>query len=510
MRSTANDRKRTGSVPARKGKSFASRTKNQQRQSGLLTTGVPLAIAGAIIIAGTARDALLLFRYPVAAGLDGYYYVLQLASLQRTGHLYYASHTPVAFWILQAVGTITASPVIAVKVTFLLVSASLAFAVSALSAIVADSALAAPVSAVVMSWTTLHLFLLSEFLKQGIAYVFLTLACIAFISLKTPALRIAITALFIVFSVLAHVSIWEWIAVIVCGEVLLRLLTAKRLNATLFLIASAAIMAIPCLLALLSFIQIPRLVSSNITASPIWPIASVGQAENLALLVLIPIMLAVLLSKRPVSAKQLHFYGIVSLFSMWITLNPFLQHRLGSNSVSVRMQDVAQIQLALLLPGILVLLSDRPRMRLIWSIIAVASVLALDPVVDKTPRGLTDTYLQERVQMSTALSLLRGKITAPVVAEHGDEFLATYYLGITSEHDLPHGRTWDRANWILREYPCSLDRAYVLDKTYDTRCIVLIEGEILPIQFRAMTRAEQIELIAHNPHLYFAFHRNEE
>src|SRR3712207_3880454 len=69
----------------------------------------------AALALGLARDAYLLFSFPVAVGTDGYYYVLQVRELLTGGRLYFPSDTPLVFYILALLGGLTGDPVVAVK-----------------------------------------------------------------------------------------------------------------------------------------------------------------------------------------------------------------------------------------------------------------------------------------------------------------------------------------------------------------------------------------------------------
>lgn len=53
-----------------------------------------------VLLAGASIDGALLMRHAPAAGLDGYYYVLQVESLRDSGHL-----LPLPISIISAVPT---------------------------------------------------------------------------------------------------------------------------------------------------------------------------------------------------------------------------------------------------------------------------------------------------------------------------------------------------------------------------------------------------------------------
>src|SRR5436190_1314 len=60
----------------------------------------PLVALASLLLFSAVRDASMLFRYPVAVGADGYYYVLQVNELLNHGRLYFPSNTPLIFCAL--------------------------------------------------------------------------------------------------------------------------------------------------------------------------------------------------------------------------------------------------------------------------------------------------------------------------------------------------------------------------------------------------------------------------
>jgi hypothetical protein len=61
-----------------------------------------LALVAALAV-GVAYDAAVLFKYPFAVGVDGYYYVLQINELRTQGRLYFPTRTPLILYLLTGV-----------------------------------------------------------------------------------------------------------------------------------------------------------------------------------------------------------------------------------------------------------------------------------------------------------------------------------------------------------------------------------------------------------------------
>src|ERR1041385_2276171 len=76
----------------------------------------PLLLLLLLLIAVTLRDLTLLLSYPVAAGLDGYYYVLQVDEFLKLGRFYFPSNTPFVFLFLAGIRLLTGDTVLAVKI----------------------------------------------------------------------------------------------------------------------------------------------------------------------------------------------------------------------------------------------------------------------------------------------------------------------------------------------------------------------------------------------------------
>src|ERR1043165_6464674 len=92
---------------------------------------LPWAILLKLLIVSELRDAFVLFSYPVAVGINGYFYVLQIEELAKSSHLFFPTHTSLPIYLLTALRYLTGKAVTAVKVFGLLLQAALCLGVFA-------------------------------------------------------------------------------------------------------------------------------------------------------------------------------------------------------------------------------------------------------------------------------------------------------------------------------------------------------------------------------------------
>src|SRR5690349_15033353 len=94
---------------------------------------LPWALLLLVLVLSALRDAYILFSYPVAVGVNGYFYVLQINQVANSGHLFFPTHTPLPIYLLTALRFLTGNAVAAIKVFGLLLQAALCLGVFALT-----------------------------------------------------------------------------------------------------------------------------------------------------------------------------------------------------------------------------------------------------------------------------------------------------------------------------------------------------------------------------------------
>jgi hypothetical protein len=97
-----------------------------------LPAASPIILFFVILSAGVYRDIGSLLHYPIAVGVDVYYYVLQVTELLNHGHLYFPTKTPLVLYILAAIAFLLRNPVLAIKIGSVLLHAALCVGIRSL------------------------------------------------------------------------------------------------------------------------------------------------------------------------------------------------------------------------------------------------------------------------------------------------------------------------------------------------------------------------------------------
>ena len=113
----------------------------------------------------------------------------------------------------------------------------------------------------------------------------------------------------------------------------------------------------------------------------------------------------------------------VSLWTLLIPLNPFLNHDVTQLGIVGRLDHLMYLQLAILVPAVIYLaLGTNKKVAIIYSVLTIFFVVA--SMAAPLPRGLRSSYLAERQQIFETLPLQRQQLgpDAFVVAQHGMSF----------------------------------------------------------------------------------------
>jgi hypothetical protein len=468
-------------------------------------------VLAATILVCIVLDAHSLFRFPVAPGIDGYYYMVQAKALGDSGYLYYPTRTPVVFWIIVGFQKVIPNPVVALKCLWLLIELAFVLASSILIASLTGSFWLACLTAIVLGCSDLHLFMLCEFLKQLTAYLFLVLAILTWLRAKySNYIRIGATAVLAVLALFAHLSAAAWmISMVFFGAVLRVLREGTPIQRVLAVSGLSILFAMPAILVLTSA-PVPSTFHAELTTSATWPFLGIASAERLlAYAAAVVALIFLMLRRQLVASAQYYIGGIISLFTVVITFNPFLLHAHGSLSLAGRLGDVSYVQLAFLLPIALHLLRCTGVEMLIRMIFFLLTLVFSIERSMRMPHGITDEYLQERTQIAAHLPFWNGQIPRPAIvgAPHGDDFLATYMLDV---HAFPSPNRTESTRdlyWILRSVPCRLIEARAVLAADIQECTVFLSDNSALTAFREMTAEERSRVLNHNKHYYDAFHR---
>jgi hypothetical protein len=132
----------------------------------MMSKACPLLAFLAIVISAAYRDAINLMKYPVAVGVDGYYYAPQASEVLHSGHLYFFTYTPFAIYFIAGLTHFIGNPVLATKVAAIFFKALLCAGVFALIVNVGCSRWLGALGALLTAFAGLHFHLIAEFINN--------------------------------------------------------------------------------------------------------------------------------------------------------------------------------------------------------------------------------------------------------------------------------------------------------------------------------------------------------
>lgn len=483
----------------------------RERSGSFAAPGILLLAA---LLFGAVRDMFVLLRYPVAVGFDGYYYVLQVQELLSRGRLYFPTSTPLVFYPLAALTALTGDAVLAVKIGGVALHIALCAGLYALVSSVTRSRWLGVLAAVAAAVSAMHFYMLAEFIKNLCALTLLIWCWWA--AVRVPrcrrARRAIIALLLFLAAVCSHRSAWALaLGVFTLGALLRWLFTrGDSIRRRVWALLAVLFVAVtPALLAGQPFIDLPAWLGAEVFARPRWPVnpsGPVGALEMTALLLIAPLTLFFLSRLRDVLPTP-HFVtvmGGVALWTLLITLNPFLNHDVRQLGIVGRLDHLMYVQLAILISGFLWLTAHNRR-RLSLFLLPLTALLVLATGLFPLPKGLQPEYVSNRVQMLRELPEHKGELgTSPlIIARHGDEFVVTWSLGLPARQRLPENIEGHTINWLLHhvgQSDLTTSMSVVMEEKDDS-CLVLVRHDELTRWLCAMTDAGRKRLLADNPQL---------
>lgn len=454
-------------------------------------------------------------KYPVAVGLDGYYYCLQVRHLIEHHYLYFPTHTPLVFYLMAGVSRICGDPVIAVKWTAIMLELFLIIGGFLLMAAATDSLWMGVIAAALISFSTLHLYFIGEFVKNLASLSFLMWGAFCLVAgIKWQLRSFFVLALLSTgAAILAHLSALILVAIISICIVSLRLLSQpglKGLMKSLVVLIWLLAWLSPAILSWQTLMTIPSQFRIELATAPEFPIRQLGWPDKTAILLILPFVFAFLIAFRKQLQKFPLFYliGATALWSLLFTLNPFFNRNLGSGGISGRLSTLAYLQVAILVPCF-VKLGFWGRTKWPAFFVLVLSPLFAVAANGPLPRGLESQYLETRSELAKGLVSARQfiKSNSLVLAPHGDEFLVTYLVDVESRHEWSYSDDPDRTLWILQAVkPESLTPSMLVLANTEMGATVLVADSQLRNEMSALTSSQREKLEFSNLHLYAALH----
>src|SRR5215213_205920 len=418
---------------------------------------VAIAALLIILVAAVVRHALLLSQHNVPVGIDGYYYVLQIDALKKNHRLYFPSHTPFVLYFLTAIGYFTNNSVTAVKVGTLLLDILLCLAIFALTVSTTHNLWLGVLGSALATVSGLHLYMIAEFINTLGALTFLVLSgwCIVRWTQTRGPKWIGLAVVYLAAAVFSHQMAVGVISVVAVSLFLFKGLVSSRSEgryAFAALIAFVAIYFAPALLKAQAVIDIPERLRTELTAIPHWPISYNYFPETLMLALFAPVALVLLgpMRRAGVGSVGGSLAGMVAIWSLLVTLNPFLAEDRGWTEIVGRIRGLAYIQVAPILPVVIWLVFSARR-KFAFYVLASLPPFAILTVLSRPPLGLRSEYLMRRAELAQKLPDYVDRVgkDSLIIASHGDQFLVTATLEVASQRLPPENSESRTVYWLL-------------------------------------------------------------
>ncbi|HKV27312.1 MAG TPA: hypothetical protein VJN90_03425 [Candidatus Acidoferrales bacterium] len=484
--------------------------RSQPRNSKVLFVRTPWIMLSALLLGSLLYDGIHLVKYQAAVGLDGYYYALQIRQLLQHHALYFPARDPFVFYLMAGVSRLIHDPIAASKYTAISLDAVLIVGMFFLVAIITESAWLGLLAGLLSISSALHFYFVGEYIKNLATLAFLmwlTISVIAYRRSKRK-LYIFISGLLAFAALFSHISALFLLVFAGIFFLALRFLT-EGWSKALIIGTLGLLWFAPVLLLWQPIIQIPQLLNREFLPSGSFPIQTVGWSDKTILFLVAPFMLALLVGYRKELGRSplLYVGGVAAIWTVLITLNPFLNHNRGSAQITGRLDELSYLQVAILIPCLLKIgLIARTKILTLFSaaLLPLLLVAALAPL----PRGLQPEYLQERTVLVKSLSAKHNMIekNAVVLAPHGDEFLITYMTGAESTHVWSNTDLPSHALWLLRVQPDTLTPSMMVLTTGTSEDIALIRDGDLRREILVLSPTARAHLVSWNPPVYVALH----
>lgn len=411
-----------------------------------------------VLAVGVAYDVAILFKYPFAVGVDGYYYVLQINELQTQGRFYFPTRTPLVLYLLTGVSYLTGDLATAVKVSAVTLHAALCGGVFAVVRSLTRSTWLGVLGAALAAVSGPHLYMVTEFVNQLGAMTFLMWG--AWCALQAPGARRRKTWVLLALSCMAaawlsHVSAIMVTLALGAALVLTRMLIGGRASGGGYrleaLLTILLLWLAPAILALQESGGMSAGPESEVLATPRLPLSRAAAAEQMSLMLVCPAVLVIIsVAKRGArGAKADLFFGAVALLGVLVTVNPFFNNVPG-NGLIWRLSVLSYLEVALLVPYLVYLILPWRRG------VALAVALLVWPLTlwgsyGERPLGIESRRLSRRADLLQSLPALRGQLgPKPIVlSPHGEQFVVTWALGVPSQQAWPDDGSYDPVYWLL-------------------------------------------------------------
>jgi hypothetical protein len=474
---------------------------------------VPLLI---LLLLSGWRDAALLMRSRVAAGIDGYYYVLQVDSLRNNHRVYFPTRTPLVLYYFAVISYFTKDSVSSIKVGSVMLHLLLCLGVFALIASSTGKVWVGVLASAMAGSSGLHLYMIAEFINVLGALTFLVWSgwfAIRWVQTRR-SVWLGLLVVSLVAAVFSHQIAVAVLLMVAVSGFLFRGLASSKSQGKLSLAALIGMLAIyfaPAVIKAQAFIDIPERLRTELTAIPHWPINHNYLPETLMLAVAAPVALILLLGPMRIQARSVGsaIVGLVAVLSLVVTLNPFLNEANGWMGIVGRLRGLTYIQLAIILPCVIGLVhSAWPKAT--FYVLAVLPPFAILSALSPLPFGLRTEYLARREQLAQQLPHYANQFSdhSLIIASHGDQFLVTATMGIPSQQLAPENSNDAHVFWLIETPKFDTPAIESVSVTeHQTSKTILVEHEALRSYLLSATDTQKRTLVSFNRQLLIAYNR---
>lgn len=480
---------------------------------GSVRTAVALIGYCAVLAAGVWRDAATLLRYPLAVGIDGYYYVQQASTYLNSGHFYYPTSTPAVLYLITGASYLLGDPIVAVKIVAVALHALLCLGVFAVLVRVGCPLWLSGLGGAMAAASGAHLYMVVEFINN-LGAITLLVWCGWCLLKDTGSKRLAWSAALFLF-LLAAASHKSAIAVVAILALLwfvsARLLASETRGRYLYGLLGVIVAAwvVPAAAAWMGFVALPGREEAELLSRPRLPFTGGAAVEKWILLIaaLALCWAFVRLSRHTRQTRACRLFCTLALLGLVVNLNPFLSHYTGLSNIVGRFDALAYIQAAFLVPGVIWTCS-LIKQSAAWLVAAGVAPFVVLSMFVTPPAGLHPALLAGRAQLIKGLEANRQQYLQQlgpsplVVSGHGNQFIVTALLGVPSESRLPaEKQKYQNIHWLLSLDPGAHPPSMIPVGESSDRAFVLMNSDSLKQHLESLSDDERQRLFALNPHL---------
>ncbi len=474
-------------------------------QEGSIAQRLSILAAFALLVASGMGDFFLLFSSDAAPGVDGYYYVLQTSRLILDVELYYFTYAPVVIYYFTALTFLFSDPVIAIKIGTLILQFLLSLGIFCFVVDLTRSVWLAVLGLAIVALSHLHFYYISEFLSNLGSLVFLIWGAFALVRFFEFKNRIWLIASFMLFvgAIFSHRSAFAVLLLVSTSSVVsIFLFSANKLVRVAAIGLFLIVLASPAIVLGQPVFELPDALKNEFLFYPRLPFRELNLQETVILIIAL-VAAAIAYQKRNVQEnwETVIILVTVLIWSLFTTLNPFLNHRSGVQGVFGRLDTLAFVQAAVVAPLALKLLQSHPIF--LRSIVTICFIgLLIWSFCKPLPYGLSAEYIQRRERLIKELPAI-PKPSCPnplVIARHGDQFLVTYFTGLSAQQkpseDLSNQCVYWLIDWDISSRTFSDSR--LLQNGGD---FALVDNILLLELASNLPEPERLNLVEKNPHL---------